>query len=124
MTLLAAVGIDLTSQRTFVDPGSWAPPLLGGAVILALQSFLLLGVAAVRSSSPSRTTGVLVSVPVVGFFGQAAPLIAKSIDGDGNGTLQLVLGGIIAVTLIATDYRLRTDLEQSDGPESRADATV
>ena len=122
--LTAAVVIDLTSQRTFVEPGGWAPPLLAGAFVLALLSFLLLGSAAVQSANASRTVGFLLLVPVAAFFGQALLLITKIVEGSVNGALQLALGGTIAITLIVLGYLLWSESERAGSPESRADVTA
>ena len=59
ITLLAAVFVDFTSERTIADPGSWGPPLLTVAFVLALLSFLIYGIASVRSETPSRALGAL-----------------------------------------------------------------
>lgn len=123
-TLLAAIVVDLTTQRTIVDPGSWGPPLLAGAFVLALLSFLLFGIASTRSQSPSSIIGFLLLVPVAAFLGQAALLLSKIVSGDVSGALQLALAGITAVTLIAIGYLLRTDTEPAASTESRADPTA
>lgn len=123
-TLLAALVVDLTSERTVVNPGSWGPPLLTGAFVLALLSFLAYGIAGIRTESPSRTLGVLLLVPVAAFLGQAVLLASKIVTGEVAGALQLALGGIVAVVLIAVGYLLWTDVEVVAGVESQADATV
>lgn len=123
-TLLAAIGVDLTSQRSFVNPGSWGPPLLTVGFVLALVSFLLYGLASVRSEQPSRTLGLLLLVPVVAFFGQAVLLISKILSGEVLSFLQLALGGVIGIALIAVGYRLVTGADSTTSTEARTDAAT
>lgn len=112
-TLVAALAVDLTTGRTFASPGSWGPPLLTVAFVLALLGFLCYGVASVRTERPSRTVGFLLLLPVVAFFGQAALLASKILTGEVVATLQLAFGAVIAVALIAVGYSLRS---RSDDP--------
>lgn len=124
VTLLAAIVVELTSGRTIADPGSWGPPLLTVGFLLALLSFLALGIASTRSESPSRTVGLLLLVPVVAFLGQALLLLSKIVSGDAFSVLQLAFGGIIGVVLIVVGYRLRTTAEPSARSESETDAVA
>lgn len=119
VTLLAAIIVDLTSGRTIVDPG-WGPPLLVVGFLLALLSFLLLGIASVRSEAPSRTVGLLLLVPVVAFLGQAVLLISKIVSGEVFSVLQLAFGGIIGIVLVAVGYRLRSTVEPAAPSEADA----
>ena len=123
-TLLAAIAVDVTSERTIADPGGWGPPLLSGAFLLALLSFLVYGIASARSETPSRAFGVLLLIPVVAFLGQAVLLISKILTGEVVAILQLALGGTTAVVLIVIGYRLGNDAGDADGGESRADLTA
>lgn len=123
VTLLAAIAVDVTSERTIADPGSWGPPLLAGAFVLALLSFLAYGIASTRSASPSRTVGILLLVPVAAFLGQAVLLISKIVTGEVIAVLQLGLGGIIAVVLVTVGYLLRADAGETSSTESRAEPT-
>lgn len=123
-TMAAAIGVDLATQRTFVDPGSWAPPLLAGGFVLALLSFLLYGVASTRAETPSRTVGVLLLVPVAAFFGQAILLVSKIVTGSVQSGLQLALGGVIGLTLIAVGYLLVTGRATTAASESEAGVTT
>jgi hypothetical protein len=124
VTLLAAIVVDLTSGRTIADPGSWGPPLLTVGFLLALLSFLVLGIASVRSETPSRTVGLLLLVPAVAFLGQAVLLISKIVSGEVLSVLQLAIGGIIGIVLIAVGRRLRTAAEPSSRTESETDAAA
>lgn len=123
-TLLAAMVVDLTSNRTFADPGSWGPPLLAGGFVLALLSFLGYGLASTRSERLSRTLGVLLLIPVVAFLGQALLLISKIITGDVVAVLQLAFGGIVGLALIVIGYRLRPDINGFAVQESQGEARV
>lgn len=123
VTMLAAITVDITSERTFADPGSWGPPLLAGAFILALLSFLSYGIASTLSESPSRTLGLLLLTPVALFLGQAVLLISKIVTGEVIAMLQLGLGGITAIVLIAVGYLLRDDAGETANTESRAKPT-
>lgn len=118
-TMLAAVVVDVTSERTFADPGSWAPPLLAGAFVLALLSFLAYGIASTRSATPSRTFGILLLIPVVGFLGLAVLLLSKIATGEVVAVLQLALGGIVAVALVAVGYLHWEDSKRGSGAEAR-----
>ncbi|WP_435361926.1 hypothetical protein [Haloarchaeobius sp. DFWS5] len=122
--LTAAVVVDLTSERTFIEPGSWAPPLLAGAFVLALLSFLLLGSAAVRAASPSRTVGLLLLVPVAAFFGEAVLLLSKILTGTASGVLQLALSGLIGVVLLVVGYRLRGGPDSAVAAKSQSDTVA
>lgn len=124
VTLLAAIVVDLTSGRTIADPGSWGPPLLTVGFLLALLSFLTLGIASTRSESPSRTIGLLLLVPVVAFLGQAVLLISKIVSGEVLSVLQLAFGGIIGIVLIAVGHRLRTTAESPARSESETDVVA
>jgi lipid-A-disaccharide synthase-like uncharacterized protein len=121
ITLLAAIGVDITSDRTIADPGSWAPPLLAGAFVLALLSFLIYGIASTWSESPSRTLGILLLIPVVAFLGQAMLLVSKILTGDVVAVLQLALGGLTAIVLIVVGYLLQNEPGQAASSESRAE---
>lgn len=123
-TLLATIGIDLTSGRTFATPGSWAPPLLVGAFGLALLSFLAYGIASTWSERPSRRLGILLLIPVVAFLGQAILLGSKILSGEVIAVLQLALGGVTAVVLVVVGYRLRHDTGEAAGGEARAEPTT
>jgi hypothetical protein len=124
LTMLAAIGVDITSERTIADPGSWGPPLLTVAFVLALLSFLVYGLASTWSESPSRTLGILLLVPVVAFLGQAMLLVSKILTGDVVAVLQLALGGITAIVLIVVGYLLQNDAEQAVSSESHTEPTV
>lgn len=121
ITMLAAISVDITSERTIADPGSWGPPLLAGAFVLALLSFLMYGVASTWSKTPSRGVGILLLIPVVAFLGQATLLISKILTGDVVAVLQLILGGITAIVLILVGYLLQNDAEQAASSKSRAE---
>lgn len=123
-TILAAVVVDLTTARTFANPGSWGPPLLAGAFVLALVSFLAYGIGSARTSTPSRTIGVLLLVPVVAFLGQAVLLGSKILTGEVIAVLQLGLGGVIGVALLAVGYLLHTGGRGASGMESPAEPTA
>ena len=123
ITMLAAIGVDITSERTIADP-SWGPPLLAGAFVLALLSFLIYGLASTWSESPSRTLGILLLIPVVAFLGQAMLLVSKILTGDVIAVLQLALGGITAIVLIAVGYLLQNDTGQAASSESRVEPTT
>jgi len=123
-TLLAALAVDLTTGRTLADPGSWGPPLLTVAFVLALLGFLCYGTASARTERPSRTIGVLLLLPVVAFFGQAALLASKILTGEVVATLQLAFGALIAVALIAIGYRLRGSSEAVTTATAGADTTT
>lgn len=107
-TLLAALAVDLTTGRTLANPGSWGPPLLTVAFVLALLGFLCYGTASVRTERPSRTFGLLLLLPVAAFLGQAVLLASKILTGEVVAVLQLALGGLAAAALIAVGYRLRS----------------
>lgn len=121
VAFLGAVVAALTTQRTFADPGPWAPPFLVGAFVLVLFSFLVYGVASLRTRQPSRTVGVLLLVPVCGFLGQAVLLASKILTGEVLGVAQLVLAGIVALAVIALGSRLRADGDATDSADSRPD---
>lgn len=123
-TMLAAVFVDITSERTIADPGSWGPPLLTGAFVLALLSFLVYGIASTWSETPSRTLGLLLLVPVVAFLGQAVMLASKIVTGEVVAVVQLGFGGLIAVALFAISYFLRYDTEGAVSSESQIDPTT
>jgi len=123
-TLLAALAIDLTTERTLANPGSWGPPLLTVAFILALLGFLCYGVASVRTERPSRAVGVLLLLPVVAFFGQAALLASKILTGEVVAALQLAFGALVAVALIAVGYRLRGSRGEVTTGTAGADTTT
>ena len=124
VTLLAAIFVDVTSERTFADPGSWAPPLLTVAFVLALLSFLCYGVASTWSETPSRTLGVLLLVPVAAFLGQAVLLALKIVTGEVTAVLQLAFGALIAIALFVISYLLWTDTKRAVSSESRVDPTA
>lgn len=119
VTMLAAIFVDITSDRTIADPGSWGPPLLTVAFMLALLSFLVYGVATTWSKTPSRTFGILLLVPVAAFLGQAVLLASKIVTGEVIAALQLGFGGIIAITLFAIGYLLRNDTGEAISSESQ-----
>ena len=119
-TLLAAIFVDLTSERTIADL-SWGPPLLTVAFVLALLSFLLYGIASVRSETPSRALGILLLIPVVAFLGQAVLLASKIVTGEVIAVLQLGFGGLVAVALFAIGYLLRDDTTKTSDSESQAE---
>lgn len=123
-TLAAAFGVDLATQRTFVDPGSWAPPLLAVGFVLALVSFLLYGVASTRAETPSRAVGLSLLVPVAAFFGQAILLVSKIVTGTVLSGLQLALGGVIGLTLIGVGYLLVTGRATTASSEAEAGVTT
>jgi hypothetical protein len=123
-TLLAALVVDLTSGRTFADPGSWGPPLLAVGFVLALLSFLAYGLGSTRAEHPFRNLGLLLLVPVVAFLGQAVLLLSKIVTGDVLAVLQLVFGGVIGLVLILVGYRLRFSAEGPLTTEAQADATA
>jgi hypothetical protein len=123
-TMLAAIFVDVTSERTFADPGSWAPPLLTVAFILALLSFLCYGVASAWSETPSGTLGVLLLVPVAAFLGQAVLLASKIVTGEVTAVLQLAFGALIAIALFVISYLLWNDTERAVSSESRVDPTT
>lgn len=108
VVLLGSVVIDLTTQRSFQDPGGWAPPFLVGAFVLVLISSLLYGIASVRSRQPSRRIGLLLFVPFATFLGQSVLLASKILTGDVLSIIQLVLAGLAGVALIAIGHLLRT----------------
>lgn len=124
VTMLAAIVVDLTSDRTIADPGSWGPPLLTVAFVLALVSFLVYGIASTWSETPSRTLGLLLLVPVGAFLGQAVLLASKILTGDVVAVLQLGFGGIAAVALCAIGYLLRTDAGEAASSESQVEPTA
>jgi hypothetical protein len=121
VTLLAAIFVDLTSERTIADPGSWGPPLLTVAFVLALLSFLIYGIASARSETPSRALGVLLLIPVAAFLGQAVLLASKIVTGEVIAMLQLGFGGLVAVALFAIGYLLRDDTTKTSDSESQAE---
>ena len=124
VTLLAVIFVDVTSERTFADPGSWAPPLLTVAFVLALLSFLCYGVASTWSETPSRTLGVLLLVPVAAFLGQAVLLASKIVTGEVTAVLQLAFGALIAIALFVISYLLWNDTKRAVSSESRVDPTA
>jgi hypothetical protein len=121
VSIVAAIIVDITSERTFADPGTWGPPLLAVAFILALLSFLAFGIASTRTATPSRTIGILLLVPVVAFFGQAVLLLSKILTGEVIAVLQLGLGGIIGVVLIAVGFLVQYGRKGAAGTESRVE---
>lgn len=123
-TLLAVLAVDLTTERTLGNPGSWAPPLLTAAFVLALLGFLFYGAASVRTERPSRAVGVLLLLPVVAFLGQAVLLASKILTGEVVATLQLALGGLIAAAVIAVGYRLRGSHGEVTTGTAGADTTT
>lgn len=123
VTMLAAILVDITSERTIADPGSWGPPLLAVAFVLALLSFLAYGIATTWSATPSRTLGILLLIPVAAFLGQAVLLVSKIVTGEVVAVLQLGFGGIIAVVLVAVGYTLRNDTGETADAESRVEPT-
>lgn len=123
MTLAAAIIVDLTSERTLADPGSWGPPLLAGAFVLAVLSFLVYGIASTRTATPSRSVGLLLLLPVAALLGQAVLLVSKIVTGEVVAVLQLGLGGVTAVVLFAVGYLLRGDAGAASSAESRAEPT-
>lgn len=123
-TLLAVLAVDLTTGRTFASPGSWAPPLLTVAFLLALLGFLCYGTASVRTERPSRRLGLLLLLPVVAFLGQAVLLASKILTGEVVAALQLALGGLAAAALIAVGYRLRTRSDDVVTSTPGADTTT
>ncbi|MGM0717987.1 MAG: hypothetical protein ACQET5_12620 [Halobacteriota archaeon] len=124
IAMLAAIGVDITTERTIADPGSWGPPLLTVAFVLALLSFLVYGLASTWSERPSRALGLLLLIPVVAFLGQAMLLVSKILTGDVVAVLQLALGGITAIVLIVVGYLLQSDAEQAVTSESRTEPTA
>jgi hypothetical protein len=124
VTLLAALAVDLTTERTLATPGSWGPPLLTVAFVLALLGFLCYGVASVRTERPSRAVGVLLLLPVVAFLGQAVLLASKILTGEVVAALQLAFGAISATALIAVGYRLRESSEAATTATAGADTTT
>lgn len=123
ITLLSASIIAITTERTFSDPGNWAPPVLAGAFVLALLSFLAYGIASTRSATPSRTFGIILLLPVVAFLGQAVLLISKIVAGEVVAALQLALGGVVAVALVAVGYLLWNEPGETSSTESQAEPT-
>lgn len=122
-TLSAAVLVDLTSERTLADPGSWGPPLLAGAFVLAVLSFLAYGIASARSATPSRTVGFLLLIPVAALLGQAVLLVSKIVTGEVVAVLQLGFGAVTAIVLFAVGYLLRGDTGEAPHAESRVEPT-
>ena len=120
--LVGSLAVALTSDVPFGEGPSWGPPLLLGAFVMALLSFLVYGVATVRSERPSRTVGLLLLVPVAGFLGQVVLLASKIATGDTLAALQLVLAGVIAVATIAVGHLLRGEYTADVSTGSRADA--
>lgn len=118
-TMLAVIGIDLTSDRSMAEPGAWAPPLLVGAFLLALLSFLLYGLASTWTERPSRTVGLLLLLPVGAFLGQAVLLASKILTGEVVAVLQLALGAVAGVALVLVGSRLRTAANRPAGGDSR-----
>ncbi len=55
-----------------------------------------------------RAIGLLLLVPVAGWFGQVVLLVSKIATGDTLATAQLVLAGVIAAAIIAAGYLFRT----------------
>lgn len=124
VTLLAALAVDLRTQRTLATPGSWGPPLLTVAFVLALLGCLCYGVASVRTERPSRTLGLLLLLPVAAFLGQAVLLASKILTGEVVAALQLALGGLAAVALMAVGYRLRRQSGDLGATTAGADTTT
>lgn len=120
VVLLASVVIDVTTQRSFQEPGEWAPPFLVGAFVLVLVSSLLYGIASVRSQQPTRRIGLLLFVPFAAFLGQAVLLASKILTGDVLSVVQLLLAGLTGLALIAVGYLLRAH----PGSADRADAGI
>lgn len=107
--LVSSIAVSLTSDAQFGEGPAWGPPLLVGAFLLALVSFGLYGIASARTGTPSRPVGLLMLVPVAGFLGQAALLMAKIATGNALATLQLILAAGIALAIVGIGYLLRTD---------------
>lgn len=122
-TLLAALVVDLTTARTLADPGPWGPPLLTVGFVLALASFLGYGLAGIRSARSLRRLGVLLLVPVAAFLGQAVLLLSKILTGDVLAVLQLALGGVTGLVLIAVGIHLRSGADDTTRTQSRPDVT-
>lgn len=123
VTLSASILVDLTSERTLADPGSWGPPLLAGAFVLAVLSFLVYGIASTRSGVPSRTVGFLLLIPVAALLGQAVLLVSKIVTGEVVAVLQLGFGAVTAVVLFAVGYLLRSETGEAPRSESRVEPT-
>jgi hypothetical protein len=123
-TLLAALAVDVTTERTLATPGSWGPPLLTVAFVLALLGFLCYGVASVRTERPSRAVGVLLLLPVVAFLGQVVLLASKILTGEVVATLQLAFGALVAVALVTVGYRLRGSHDEVTTATAGADTTT
>lgn len=124
VTMLVAIGVDVTSGRTFAEPGSWAPPLLAVAFVLALLSFLGYGVASTWADRPSRTLGLLLLIPVAAFLGQALLLASKILTGEVEVVLQLAFGGVAAIALLLVGYLLRSDAGHAAGSDTRTEPTA
>lgn len=121
VALVGAIVIDLTTQRTFEDPGSWAPPFLVGAFVLVLLSSLGYGIVSVRTNRPSRTIGFLLFVPFAALLGQAVLLISKIVAGDVLPVVQLSLAGIAGFAIIAIGVLLKIETSRT-GRQVSADS--
>lgn len=114
MAIVGAIVIDLATQRTFQDPGPWAPPFLAGAFILVLLSSLVYGFISVRLNRPSRMIGLLLFVPFAALLGQAVLLLSKIVTGEVLPVVQLSLAGVAGIAIIAIGYLLRLEATQPD----------
>lgn len=106
--IAGSIVVALTTGTRFGDGPSWGPPLLAGAFVLALLSFLCYGAASVRTERPSRTVGLLLFVPLVAFLGQAVLLVSKIVTDSVLAGAQLALAGVAAIAVLAIGYLLRT----------------
>lgn len=129
VTLIAAAlvvfAVIYTVATSTVDQGPPFPvfPLI---ILSTVVGFLLVGLASIRTQTPSRTIGVLIALTGAAWFGDIVFIIVTSAIGTTEfAGIPLVVGPMVGVVLaglamIATGYLLHGEFHRS----GRVDATT
>lgn len=97
--------LDLTNQTTIAEGPPLGPQIFMSALVLALLSFLLYGVASSRTNTPSRTIGFALLLPFVAFLVLLAFFFGGNLYGiePPEGVIP-ALFGLAALGMIAVGY--------------------
>lgn len=116
LSLLSWTVVSFAGGTFSGDPPAWTAVALLVALVGNTVGFLLFGLIYLRTTSLSRTTGVLLLVPplmwVVLFVGSAMTDIGQALDS--------AIYVVISAALMALSYRLRTVNRSIDHKESTA----
>lgn len=93
------------------------PLVFSGGVVLLLLSLLAYGIAGYRTDTPSKTAGLLLLLPCLGFLGMVLIAVVRTVFAiESLGNVSLLFFGVASASLVAYGISLQFDIgEQKRG---------